>query len=49
MRLLSRFGFQCVDLRHYDTGSANLIIVACADKAWDDKDPATDYKVWSDW
>jgi len=24
-------------------------VVACADLAWDDKDPSTDYKVWADW
>ena len=30
-------------------GGTDMNIVACADLAWDDKDPSTDYKVWADW
>lgn len=32
-----------------DPGGADLNLVACADAAWDDANPATDYKVWKDW
>ena len=32
-----------------DKGGGDMTIVACADLAWDDADPSTDYKVWKDW
>lgn len=32
-----------------DKGGGDMAIVACADLAWDDAHPATDYKVWKDW
>jgi len=48
---LSDFAFDFNSRRYMQAakGGADMNIVACADLAWDDKDPSTDYKVWAEW
>uniref|UniRef100_A0A7S0ST88 Cupin type-1 domain-containing protein n=1 Tax=Mantoniella antarctica TaxID=81844 RepID=A0A7S0ST88_9CHLO len=32
-----------------DRGGGDMMLIACADAAWDPSHPATDYQVWNDW